>query len=118
MIKWIVSALLSPLTKLGEKYLSNQADREKLEHGTDRIAIEADASVRKVLLSHPLLRIPVFVVQISAASYFASVMFDSTFPTDYLNPLKLPESSEIVYQMVMASMVGLGVWKTVSRGRQ
>ena len=115
MISLIVRTLLSPLVSLGGKWLDNEKDKEKLKHGTDRLAIEADTSVRKVLLSHPLLRVPVFVAQISAASYFSSVMIDSIYANDITNPLELPESTKIVYQMVMASIVGLGVWKTVIR---
>ena len=118
MIGWIVKAVLTPLTKLGEKYLDNQKDKERLKHGTDRIAIEAEASVRKVLLSSPLLRLPVFVVLMATATHYSAVIIDSVYPMEWLNPLELPEDIKIVYNAAMISMLGLGSYRTVLNWRR
>ena len=115
IVKWLVSALVAPFVTLGGKYLDNQKDKEKLEHGTERAAYAADAAVRRIVLSSLWGRIPLFVLQMSAVTYFATVMIDSIYANDITNPLKLPESSEIVYQTVIASVVGITVWKQVFR---
>ena len=64
MLAWLISGgiagLLKPFLALGDKWLSNQADKERLKAGTDRVVYEADAAVRKVKLGYLLLRLPLF----------------------------------------------------------
>lgn len=109
MIKWLVSALMSPLLKIGEKYLDNEKDRRKLEHGTTRVAVEADASVRKIKLSTWMGRLPMFVAEITCAVYIGSIFVDSTFPSDYLNPLELPEWFKQHFSTIVTSIFGLAI---------
>ena len=112
MITWLVKSLMSPLLSLGEKYLENEGDKQKLQHGTDRIAIEADASVRKIKLSHWLGRLPLFLAEASCALYIAAIFLDSTVGSDYINPLKLPSWFEDDFSVIVASLFGLAAAKT------
>ena len=109
MIKWLVSALMSPLLKLGEKYLDNEKDRRKLEHGTARVAIDADTSVRKVKLSNWMGRLPLFVAELTCAVYIGAIFIDSTFASDYINPLELPEWFKSHFSTIVASIFGLAI---------
>lgn len=118
MIKWLVSALLSPLTKLGEKYLDNQKDRQKLEHGTARVVYEADAAFRIGKLSHLILRLPLFVAEAAAAIFFAAVLIDSTFPSDFINPLELPEWFKPQFSIALASIFGISTFERVINRRR
>ena len=118
MIKWVVEALLSPLTKLGEKYLDNQKDRERLEHGTARVVYEADAAFRIGKLSHLVLRLPIFVAEGAAALFFAAILIDSTFPSDYLNPLELPEWFKPQFSVALASIFGISTFERVINRRR
>ena len=111
MIKWIVKMLLGPLVGLGEKYLDNQKDKRRLEHGTDRIALEADAAVRKVKLGSIFLSLPMWVAESSVAVYFALIMIDSSFPTVYINPLELPGWFKPHFDTAVISIFGLGAVK-------
>lgn len=109
MIKWLVNALLSPLVGLGEKWLDNEKDRQKLEHGTTRVAVEADAAVRKGKLSNWMGRLPLFVAEITCAIYIGAIFIDSTFASDYLNPLELPEWFKEHFSTIVASIFGLAI---------
>lgn len=107
MIKWLVGMLLKPFTALGEKYLDNQKDKTRLEHGTRQAAMNADATVRKVKLGTILGALPLFVAEASVAIYVASIMVDSTFPSDWFNPLKLPEWFLPYFQTAIISIFGV-----------
>lgn len=107
MIGVLVGAVLSPLLKLGERYLDNQKDKERLKAATEQIAINADASVRPSKWSHWMGRLPLFVAEVTAVAYFASILVDSTFPTDLVNPLKLPQWFEPYFGWTMSSVLGI-----------
>jgi len=109
MIKWIIGKLLSPLIGLGERYLDNEKDRVKLEHGTTRVAIDADAGVRKIKLGNWMGRLPLFVAEVTCAIYIGAIFVDSTFPTEYLNPLELPEWFKSHFSTIVASVFGIAV---------
>ena len=109
MIGWLVKGLLSPLLKLGERYLESQKDRERLRAATTQAAYRADAAVRKVKLGHLLGRVPLFVAELSAALYFAAIMIDSTIPMDWLTPLELPKWFQPYFWAAMASIFGLSI---------
>lgn len=113
MIRTIVKLLLGPLLSLGEKYLDNQKDKERLVHGTTQAALKADAAVREVKLTHLLGRLPLFVAEMSVAIYVAAVMIDSTWPSDLLNPLQLPEWFKPHFNTVLISLCGLAAVKHV-----
>ena len=118
MIKWIVSALLSPLTKLGEKYLDNQKDKERLEHVTAQAVYAADAAVRKVKLGDKLLRLPLFVAEMSVAAYVAAIMIDSTWPSEFINPLELPNWFKPHFHIAIASIFGISTFERVINRRR
>lgn len=109
MIGWLVNKLLSPLVRLGEKYLDNQKDRERLRAATTQAAIKADAAARKIKLGYILGRVPLFVAELSASMYFAAIMVDSTFPMDWLTPLELPKWFQPYFWAAMASVFGLSI---------
>ena len=115
MIKWIVGALVSPFVKLGEKYLENEGDKEKLKHGSLRVAVTADSKLRGIKWSRWVGRFPLFVAEIVGVSYYAAVMIDSGFPSEYLNPLELPEWFKPHFQMTMLSVFGIN---TIERWRK
>lgn len=105
--KWIVGAILGPFVQLGEKYLDNQKDKERLKHGTERVAMNADAAVRKIKLTTLLGQIPLFIAETSAVLYVATIFIDSTFPSEWLNPLELPNWFKPYFDTVMVSIFGL-----------
>jgi hypothetical protein len=107
MIKWLLGALLSPLTALGEKYLDNQADKERLRAGTDQVVYNADAAVRSVKLKDALLRLPLFVSEFAASAYIAAILVDSTYPMEWLTPLELPEWFKPHFYIIAASIFGI-----------
>lgn len=115
MIQWIVGALLSPLTKLGERYLDNQKDKQRLEHGTTQAAIKADEAVRKIKLTDAILKLPLFVGEASIILYISAIMVDSTFPSDYLNPLQLPGWFEPYFKIAVASVFGVSAVQYVTK---
>lgn len=103
----IVKLLLKPLTSLGGKYLDNKRDKVALEHGTERIAIQADANVRAIKLGSTLLAIPLFVGEAAVVLYVGSILVDSAFPSVYLNPLELPRWFLPYFDTAMVSVFGL-----------
>lgn len=115
MIKWIIGALLKPFTALGEKYLDNQRDLEKLKHGTARVALTVDQNVRQFKLGTLLGQLPLFLAEASAALYVASIFIDSTFPSVYINPLELPNWFKPYFDTVMISIFGLGAVQYTAR---
>lgn len=113
MISWLVSMLLKPLTALGERYLKNQNDRDKLAAGVTETAYRADAAVRPAKLASIFGRLPLFVAEIACALYVAAILLDSTFPMDWLTPLQLPEWFKPYFGMVCASVFGLATFERV-----
>ena len=107
MIRFLVGALLKPFTALGEKYLDNQKDKERLKHGTTRVAMQADANVRAIKLGTLLGAIPLFVAEASVAVYVAAIMVDSTWPSVYINPLELPEWFKPYFNTAVISIFGV-----------
>lgn len=107
MLKWIVSLVLGPVVSLGEKYLDNQRDKEALMHGTDRIAIQADAEFRAVKIGSWLGALPLFVAEFSVAVYIGAIMLDSTFPMQSLTPLELPNWFKPHFGVIVTSLFGV-----------
>ena len=118
MIKTIIELLLKPLTSLGEKYMETQVNKDKIKAGTDAIVYKTDAAVRKVKQSSILGRIPLFIMEVSCAMYVAAILFDSTFATNYLNPLKLPTWFEPHFAVVLASVAGISAVERILRPRR
>ena len=107
MIATIVRLLLGPLLKLGEKHLDNQKDKTRLEHGTRQAAYKADSAVRQVKLLHWMGRAPLFIAEVSCAFYLAAIMIDSTWPSDYIDPLELPGWFKPHFTTLMWSIFGI-----------
>jgi hypothetical protein len=118
LIRWLATAILSPFLKLGEKYLDNEKDRQKLEHGTTRVAYEADAAVRKVKLGTLLGILPLFIAEVSCSIYLAAIFLDSTWASDLINPLELPEWFKPHFYIIVASIFGISTFERVAKRRQ
>ena len=118
MIAGIVRLLLGPLLSLGEKYLDNQKDKERLKAGTDRVVYQADAATRPAKWASWMGRLPLFVAELSVAVYFAAILVDSTFPMEWLTPLELPNWFKPHFHIALASVFGIAsVDRFLRRGR-
>lgn len=115
MISWLVSLLLRPLTALGERYLKNQNDRDKLAAGVTETAYKADAAVRPAKLASIFGRLPLFVAEMACALYVAAILIDSTYPMDWLTPLQLPGWFVTRFDMILASVFGLATFERIVR---
>jgi hypothetical protein len=113
MLGWLVSALLKPLTALGDKYLDNQKDRARLEAGVTEAAYRADASVRGLKLASIFGRLPLFIAETACALYIAAILIDSTWPMDWLTPLQLPGWFMSRFDMILASIFGLATFERI-----
>jgi len=113
MIGWLVSALLKPLTALGERYLQNQNDKARLEAGITEAAYQADYALKRIKLSYALGRIPLFIAETACALYVAAILIDSTFPMEWLTPLQLPGWFLSRFDMILASVFGLATFERV-----
>lgn len=113
MIGWLVSALLKPLTSLGEKYLDNQKDRERLKAGIERAVYAADYTKSGIKMSYVLLRIPLFIAEVACAIYVAAILIDSTLPMAWLTPLELPGWFMSRFDMILASIFGLATFERI-----
>ena len=107
MIGWLVRSFLKPIVGLGDRYLANQADREKLRHGTDRVVFRADSAFRQAKLATRIGRLPLFCAEMAGAAYFCAILIDSTFPMDWLTPLELPQWFKPHFHVAMASVFGI-----------
>lgn len=113
MISWLVSLLLKPLTALGERYLKNQNDRDKLAAGVTETAYRADASVRPAKLASICGRLPLFVAEMACALYVAAILVDSTWPLEWLTPLQLPGWFVSRFDLILASIFGLATFERI-----
>lgn len=114
----LVGLLLKPLTSLGEKYLDNQKDKVALQHGTDRAVYAADAAVRKVKLGSLLGVLPLFIAEVSVSIYIASIMIDSTFASEWFNPLELPNWFKPHFHIIVASIFGISTFERVIKDKR
>ena len=118
MVKLILSALAGPFVAIASKFLDNQKDKERLRQRTARVVYNTDAAVRKAKLGDKLLRVPLFTAEMSVALYFASIMVDSTWPSDYVNPLELPEWFKPHFHIAIASIFGISTFERVINRRR
>jgi hypothetical protein len=115
MIALILRTILGPLLSVAEKYLDNENDIRRLEHVTKRVAMVEDTTQRIHKWQYTLLRIPLFVAECAAVAYFAAVMIDSTWPSDWINPLELPDVFKEYYATALASIFGISAAERILR---
>lgn len=115
MIGAIVRAFLAPLLSLGERYLQNQNDRDKLAAAVTQTAYSADASVRPAKLASIFGRLPLFVAEMACALYVAAILIDSTYPMEWLTPLQLPGWFMSRFDLILASIFGLATFERIVR---
>jgi hypothetical protein len=115
IIKAVIGGVAGPLVSLGEKYLDTQVDKDKLDAGVTIAAIEADAKFRASAMSWIEFRGPLFIVLAPHALYMSAIAIDSTFPSDYINPLELPDWYKPYFTQVTLVLLGIttgvGLWK-------
>lgn len=115
MIAMIFKLLMGPLASLGEKYLDNQRDATRLREVSKRIAMVEDTTQRINKWQYAILRLPLFLGETVAVLYFASVMIDSTFASDWLNPLELPAWFQPHFGTALASIFGIAAAERIFR---
>lgn len=115
MIAMILRTILGPLLSVAEKYLDNQKDLKRLEHVTKRVALVEDTTQRVAKWQYAILRFPLFCGEIAAVGYFSAVMWDSTFPSTWINPLELPAWFQPHFGTALASIFGIAAAERILR---
>lgn len=115
MIGMILNIVLKPLLGVAEKWLDNQKDLARLEHVTERVAMVEDTKQRVAKWQYAILRFPLFCGEVAAVGYFAAVMWDSTFPSAWLNPLELPAWFQPHFGTALASIFGIAAAERILR---
>ena len=115
MIALILRTILGPLLSVAEKYLDNQKDLKRLEHVTKRVSLVEDTKQRVSKWQYAILRLPLFCGEIAAVGYFAAVMWDSTFASDWINPLELPGWFQPHFGTALASIFGIAAAERILR---
>ena len=110
MIIGILTLLMKPAVEVAALFFKTQTDKEKLRENSKQIAINADASIRAVKWGHWMGRVPLFMLEITHVTYASMIMIDSMWPSDYINPLKIPEWYMPYFGAVMISVTGLSTW--------
>lgn len=115
MIGWLLSWLAGGGAALIAKEL-RQARLDRLNAENDegrrkaeiRIKeLEAEMAERSRKLADPILKLPLFVAELSVAIYIAAIMVDSTFPMAWLTPLELPNWFKPHFHIVVASLFSI-----------
>lgn len=117
MFSFIASLISGPFVRIAEKYMDSTVDKEKLEAGLKSDALKADAQLRATSMSFIEFRFPLMVVLLSHALYMGSIAIDSTFPSDYLNPLELPTWYKPYFAQVTVALLGLATVAGMFRKR-
>lgn len=111
-LKWLtgggIASIGKELRSAYEAKLSAKNDAERIEADRLIATLEADAAARAVKMESPLGRLPLFIAEMSASLYLAAVLIDSIWPSDWLNPLELPEWFKPQYAAALASVLGIG----------
>ena len=115
MFGTILKFLMGPLATLGEKWLDNQRDANKLREVSNRIAMAQDTVQKVNKWQYGLLRVPLFCGEIVAVAYFGAVLIDSTFPSDWLNPLELPHWFQPHFHTALGSIFGIAAAERILR---
>ena len=115
MFGTILKLLMGPLASLGEKWLDNQRDAHKLREVSNRIAMAQDTVQRVNKWQYAILRFPLFLGETLAVLYFGAVMVDSTFPSDWFNPLELPGWFQPHFGTALASIFGIAAAERILR---
>lgn len=117
IVSGIVSGLLAPLARLGESWLRLQADKNRIEAGVQLGGIQSATTIALALIGSWLTRIPIAILLLAVDLHVAAVFIDSTWPSERLNPLKLPEPYQDVMWAVVLAQVGVGAYRVWSGRR-
>lgn len=111
MLKWIVNAALAPITKLGEAWIKHKNDKQALEHGTQRVAIQSATTFGVALLATAAGQIALLVLLVPINLHVAAVVIDSTWPSDWIAPLAMPARYNTIMEMVVGAQLGVAAWR-------
>lgn len=112
LLKWLggggIAAIGGQINKWQEIRAKAENDKDRLDADRMIAALQAEALSRPVKLSSLFGRLPLFIAEMSASLYLAAVLVDSIWPSDWLNPLELPEWFKPQYAAALASVLGIG----------
>ena len=117
IVSWLLSGLLAPLASLGEAWIRLQSDKNKIEAGVQRDGIQSATTIALALIGSWLTRIPIAILLLTVDLHVAAVFIDSTWPSDWLNPLALPEPYREIMWAVVVAQVGVGAYRVWSGRR-
>jgi hypothetical protein len=113
ILDWLVGG---GIAAVGKELRQARLDRYNAETDDKRIEadrrikeLEAESLERRQKLADPFLRMPLFLLELSAVVYTAAIFFDSSFPTDWLTPLELPGWFKDHYSTILIGIVGISV---------
>jgi hypothetical protein len=113
ILDWLVGG---GIAAVGKELRQARLDRYTAENNEKRIEadrrikeLQAEALERRQKLADPILRMPLFLLELSAVVYTAAIFFDSSFPTDWLMPLELPGWFKDHYSTILIAIVGISV---------
>jgi hypothetical protein len=102
-----ISAIGSQIARIQEIRAKAENDAARIELEKLEASLRAEMARDKEKLGSILGRIPLFIAEFSASLYLAAVLIDSIWPSDWLNPLELPEWFKPQYAAALASVVGI-----------
>lgn len=103
-----IDAIGTQINRWKEIAAKAENDRDRLQADTMIAVLESQGQRDAIKLSSVFGRIPLFIAELSASLYLASVLADSMFPSNWLNPLELPEWFKPQYAAALASVLGIG----------
>ena len=110
MIGFVLKTLMKPAIEVAALFFKAQTDKEKLREKSKQVAMNADTAFRAVKYGYWMGRLPLFMLEITHVTYACMIMIDSMWPSDYINPLKIPEWYMPYFGAVMISVTGLSTW--------
>jgi hypothetical protein len=126
VIATILSWLLGGgIAAIGKELREARLERMTAENDDKRIAantrikeLEAEISERRQKLADPVLKLPLFLSELAVSVYIVAVMVDSTFPTEWLTPLRLPDWFVPHFYLIVASIFGISAAERFLRGKR
>lgn len=111
LLSWLIGG---GIAAIGKELHQARLDRLNAENNEQRIAadvrikeLEAEAAERRQKLADPVLKLPLFLSEFAVSIYIVAVMIDSTFPMEWLTPLRLPEWFVPHFYLIVASIFGI-----------
>jgi hypothetical protein len=104
----LIPSLATPILAHLDRRLASDAERDNKELVRQREVIAAQVALAQTRERDFFGRLPAWIISTSVAVYVASVFVDSTWPSDWLNPLAVPDPFVSTLNIVIAALFGLG----------